>query len=112
MSGDLIPLFPLNTVLYPGVPLPLHVFEERYRILFGELLDGGEPRRFGVVAIRRGLEVGEDEEPELHEVGCVAEVRRVERYDDGRYDVVAVGGPRFRLLGTDDTRPFLRGTVA
>ncbi len=111
MSAELLPLFPLNTVLYPGVPLPLHVFEVRYRILFGELLDEPAPRRFGVVAIRRGLEVGEDERPLLHDVGCVAEVRRVEAYDDGRFDLVAVGGPRFRLLGVDDSRPFLRGSV-
>jgi Lon protease-like protein len=107
---DVLPLFPLNTVLFPGVPLPLHVFEERYRILLAELLDGTVPRRFGVVAIRRGLEV-DDPDPVLHDVGCVAEIRRADRYDDGRYDVVTYGGPRFRLLGTDDARPYLRGTV-
>ena len=108
---DLLPLFPLNTVLYPGVPLPLHVFEYRYRELFDELsaLDG--PQRFAVVAIKQGLEVGEHERPILHEAGCVATVRRAERYADGRYDVVAVGGPRFRLLEVDDARPYLRATV-
>lgn len=111
MSADLLPLFPLNTVLYPGVPLSLHVFEYRYRELFDELsaLDG--PKRFGVVAIKQGLEVGEEERPILHEAGCVATVRRAERYADGRYDVVAVGGPRFTLLEVDDARPFLRATV-
>lgn len=111
MTAELLPLFPLNTVLFPGVPLPLHIFEYRYRQLFDELtaLDG--PKRFGVVAIRVGLEVGEDEQPLLHDVGCVAEVRRATRYDDGRYDVVASGGPRFRLLGVDDSRPYLQASV-
>jgi Lon protease-like protein len=92
------------------VVLPLHVFEERYRILFAELLDGSVPRRFGVVAIRRGLEV-EDRDPVLHEIGCVAEIRRADRFADGRYDVVTSGGPRFLLRDVDDTRPYLRGTV-
>ena len=111
MTGDLLPLFPLNTVLFPGVPLPLHVFEERYRILVRELIEGAAPRRFGVVAIRQGLEVGEAERPVLHEVGCVAEVRRADEYADGRFDVVTFGGPRFVLHDVDEGRPYLRGTV-
>ncbi|HVE97985.1 MAG TPA: LON peptidase substrate-binding domain-containing protein [Mycobacteriales bacterium] len=104
-----LPLFPLNTVLFPGIPLPLHVFEERYRLLVRELVEGPAPRRFGVVAIRQGLEVGDDQI--LYDVGCVAELRRVEPYADGRYDIITTGGPRFRLLGVDDTRPYLRGAV-
>ena len=108
---DLLPLFPLNTVLFPGVTLPLHVFEHRYRTLFDELHETEGPKRFGVVAIRQGLEVGDDETPVLHEVGCVAEVRRATRHPDGRYDAVTLGGPRFRLLDIDDARPFLRGVV-
>jgi Lon protease-like protein len=111
VSAEALPLFPLNTVLFPGVGLPLHVFENRYRTLVAELLDGPAPRRFGVVAIRQGLEVGEDEPPVLHDVGCVAEIKRVHQHADGRYDVVTFGGPRFRLRGVDDTRPYLRGTV-
>ncbi|HVF06772.1 MAG TPA: LON peptidase substrate-binding domain-containing protein [Frankiaceae bacterium] len=111
MTAELLPLFPLNTVLFPGVALPLHVFEQRYRILFDELTAQDGPKRFGVVAIRQGLEVGETEMPLLHEVGCVAELRHATRYDDGRYDVVATGGPRFRLVDVDDARPFLRAHV-
>lgn len=103
-------LFPLNTVLFPGVPLPLHVFEERYRLLVREVVEGPPPRRFGVVAIRQGLEVGDDD-PILYDVGCVAELRRVESYADGRYDLITTGGPRFRLVDVDDSRPFLRGAV-
>lgn len=111
MTAETLPLFPLNTVLYPGVPLPLHIFEYRYRQLFDELTALEGPQRFGVVAIRVGLEVGEDEQPLLHEVGCVAEVRRATRYDDGRYDVVAFGAARFRLLAVDDSRPYLQASV-
>ena len=102
-------LFPLSTVLFPSIPLPLHVFEERYRLLVRELVEGPAPRRFGVVAIRQGLEVGDDQV--LYDVGCVAELRRVEPYADGRYDIITVGGPRFRLLDVDDARPYLRGQV-
>ena len=111
VTADLLPLFPLNTVLFPGVALPLHVFEPRYRTLFDELTGQEGPKRFGVVAIRQGLEVGEHERPVLHDVGCVAELRHATRYDDGRYDVVATGGPRFHLLDVDDGRPFLRANV-
>ncbi|HVE62328.1 MAG TPA: LON peptidase substrate-binding domain-containing protein [Mycobacteriales bacterium] len=107
--AEALPLFPLNTVLYPGIPLPLHIFEERYRLLVRELVEGPAPRRFGVVAIRQGLEV--DDEPLLYDIGCVAELRRVEPYADGRYDIVTTGGPRFRLLEVDDSQPFLRGAV-
>jgi Lon protease-like protein len=111
VTAEVLPLFPLNTVLYPGIPLPLHVFEPRYRRLVRDLLDGPGPRRFGVVAIRRGLEVGDTERPELHGIGCVADVRRVDPYDDGRYDLLTVGGPRFRLVDVDDALPYLRATV-
>jgi hypothetical protein len=111
VTADLLPLFPLNTVLFPGVPLSLHVFEHRYRVLMDELVEGPAPRRFGVVAIKQGLEVGEDEPPVLHGVGTVADLRRADRFADGRYDVVTFGGPRFRLRTVDDSRPFLRASV-
>jgi Lon protease-like protein len=106
-----LPLFPLNTVLFPGVGLPLHVFEHRYRLLVGGLLEGPPPHRFGVVAIRQGLEVGEAERPVLHEVGCVAEIRHVAPHADGRYDLMTLGGPRFRLREVDDALPYLRASV-
>ena len=93
-----LPLFPLGTVLFPGVVLPLHVFEPRYRALVRELVEITEPpRRFGVVAIRAGHEVGEHGVTALHDIGCTADLRRVEQYPDGRFDIVAVGLERFRL---------------
>ena len=110
-----LPLFPLgHTVLFPGVVLPLHVFEERYRELVRTLVElpEGARRRFGVVAIRQGWEVGEDAVSALHDVGCAAELRRVSRYPDGRYDLVTVGTDRFRLRSVDrQSRPYLVGSV-
>ena len=113
--AEALPLFPLgHTVLFPGVVLPLHVFEERYRELVRTLVElpRGARRRFGVVAIRQGWEVGEDAVSALHDVGCAAELRRVSRYPDGRYDIVTVGADRFRLRSVDrESRPFLVGSV-
>ena len=107
-----IPLFPLGTVLFPGLVLPLHIFEERYRTLVRELLElPEEERRFGVVAIRQGREVGADGVEALYDVGCVAHLRRADRYDDGRFDVVSTGTARFRLERLDDSGPYLRGDV-
>ena len=109
--SEMLPLFPLGAVLYPGMLLPLHIFEERYRQLVSDLLDGAEPRRFGVIAIRKGRETGVDGVRSLYEIGCTAAVRRVERHEDGRFDMVTVGTQRFRLLGLDQTRPYLQGEV-
>jgi Lon protease-like protein len=109
--SEMIPLFPLGAVLYPGMLLPLHIFEERYRQLVQDLLDGPDPRRFGVIAIRKGRETGIDGVHSLYEVGCTASLRRVEQHEDGRFDIVSVGTDRFRLLGLDQTRPYLQGEV-
>ena len=109
--GELLPLFPLGTVLYPGMLLPLHIFEERYRQLVRDLLEGPEPRRFGVIAIRKGRETGIDGVQSLYDVGCTATLRRVERLEDGRFDLVTVGTQRFRLRALDQARPYLRGEI-
>jgi Lon protease-like protein len=109
--SEMLPLFPLSTVLFPGMRLPLHVFEERYRTLMADLLAGPEPRQFGVIAIRSGREVGASGVAALHEVGCVALVRQVEAHADGRYDLQTVGAERFRLASVDRSRPYLRGEV-
>lgn len=108
-----LPLFPLGSVLFPGLVLPLHIFEERYRRLVRDLLELPEgQRRFGVVAITQGHEVGAQALKETAGVGCVAEVRQVEPYDDGRYDIVTNGTTRFRLESIDDTGPYLQAEVA
>jgi uncharacterized protein len=109
--GETLPLFPLGTVLFPGVVLPLHIFEERYRRLVRDLLAEPEPRQFGVIAIRKGRETGVDGVSSLFSIGCTATLRRVSEYRDGRFDLVTVGTRRFRLRSVDDSGPYLRGEV-
>ena len=109
--SETLPLFPLGTVLFPGLLLPLHIFEERYRQLVRDLTAGPEPRRFGVIAIRQGRETGVDGIQALYEIGCTATLRQVKELDDGRYDIVTVGADRFRLVSVDDSRPYLQGEV-
>ena len=101
--GTRLPIFPLGTVLVPGLVLPLHIFEHRYRVLIEALmaLPEGATRQFGVIALRSGAEAGEDAAPDLHAVGCTAELREVTPYADGRFDIVSVGETRFRLTGLD-----------
>lgn len=111
IMSELLPMFPLSTVLFPGMRLPLHIFEPRYRQLVADLLEKPEPRQFGVIAIRKGRETGVDGVEALHEVGCVATVRQVEPREDGRYDLLTVGTQRFRLLGLDKSLPYLRGEI-
>jgi uncharacterized protein len=109
-----LPLFPLGTVLFPGLVMPLHIFEDRYRVLVRNLmaLPDGTPREFGVVAIRRGLEVGEGAEVSLYDVGCTAEVRQVTEHDDGRFDLVTVGRRRFEIAEiVEEGQPYLRAHV-
>lgn len=113
---DVIALFPLgSTVLYPGVLLPLHIFEPRYRDLVGDLLrlPEGEARRFGVITIREGWEVGGPAAVKsLHRIGCTAQVRRIKAHPDGRYDVIGMGADRFELLDLDqDSHAYLTATV-
>jgi hypothetical protein len=109
--SETLPLFPLGAVLYPGMVLPLHIFEERYRQLVRDLMDKSDPRRFGVIAIRKGRETGVEGVQSLYEIGCTATLRRVEQYPDGRYDIVTVGTNRFRLLALDQSLAYLQGEV-
>jgi uncharacterized protein len=109
--SELLPLFPLSTVLFPGMRLPLHIFEERYRTLAGRLQAQPEPRRFGVIAIRKGREVGADGITALHDIGCVTTVRQIVEHADGRFDLSTVGTQRFRLLRLDQSLPYFQGEV-
>jgi Lon protease-like protein len=111
--AEVIPLFPLGTVLFPGLLLPLNIFEPRYRQLVADLQEMPEERRrFGVVAIRQGREVGPHTATALYDVGCTALVRRVEPQTDGRYHLVTTGARRFRITEVDDqTTPYLQATV-
>lgn len=108
----LIPLFPLGSVLVPGLVLPLHIFEPRYRQLLDDLAALPEDERgFGVVAIRDGHEVGKDGVHALFEVGTIASLREVNPFDDGRSDIVTVGTDRFRIVSLNEEMPYLRAEV-
>lgn len=110
---DVLPLFPLGSVLLPGGHLPLHVFEPRYRQLVEDLVGEAVPdRRFGVVAIKQGWEVGEDNVDSMYDVGCSAVLDQVRQLPGGRYDVSAAGERRFRLLQIDrSAAPYLVAKV-
>lgn len=99
----LLPLFPLDLVLLPGTPLPLHIFEPRYKEMIGECLANHAP--FGVV---RALQ----EEDGFADVGCTAEIITVTKeYPDGRMDLVAEGRKRFEVLEINRERSFLQADV-
>jgi len=94
MYNDLLPLFPLKVVLFPGMALPLHVFEERYKAMINHCIEAH--RQFGVVLVREGEEVGPGAVPER--IGTLARIRAVERLDEGKINLITEGTERFRLL--------------
>jgi Lon protease-like protein len=97
----LLPLFPLNVVLFPRTPLPLHIFEDRYKEMIDDVLR--EESEFGVVLAG---------EKGICSSGCTAIVEKVlERYPDGRLDLLSIGRRRFEIRSLDDEKSYLRGTV-
>jgi Lon protease-like protein len=108
-----LPIFPLNTVVFPGVTLPLHVFEDRYRALVHHLLTIPDKslRVFGIVAVREGYEVGEHGAQSVHRIGCVVQMTSVKPYPDGRFDIEVVGRSRMRLETLDSSGSYLVGGV-
>jgi Lon protease-like protein len=103
-----LPLFPLNTVLFPGMPLSLHIFEERYKLMINRCLEAHLP--FGVVLIENGLEAnGPLAQP--HHVGCTARITQVQPLGGGRMNLVAVGQDRFKILSLEHDQPYLVGNV-
>jgi len=99
--STLLPLFPLDLVLLPGTPLPLHIFEPRYREMISECLDRSQ--HFGVLRTK---------EQELAEIGCTAEILTVtKKYEDGRMDIVTEGRVRFEVLQLNQERSFLQAEV-
>jgi Lon protease-like protein len=111
--NDTLPMFPLNAVLFPGVSVPLTVFEDRYRALVHHLLRVEDPveRVFGSVGIREGYEVGDHGAQSLYRVGCRVQLTEVEGHADGTFDVVAVGLERIQLDRLDTTGNFPVGHV-
>ncbi|MGY0062585.1 LON peptidase substrate-binding domain-containing protein [Streptomyces sp. LZ34] len=135
MTSARLPLFPLNTVLFPGLVMPLNVFEQRYRAMMRDLLALPEdaPRRFGVIAIRDGREVAPTAvglpdptaEPErgaaagfglepmksFHAIGCVADAATIREQKDGTFEVLATGTTRFELRSVDPSGPYLTAEI-
>jgi len=103
-----LPLFPLNLVLFPGMRLPLHIFEERYKAMIGECIDRDAP--FGVVLIREGPEVGGPAEP--FRIGTSARIAQVQRLEEGRMNLLALGERRFDLVEIVQEVPHMVGRIA
>ena len=101
-----LPLFPLNVVLFPGVVLPLHIFESRYRQMIADCQQHDQP--FGIVLARPESKHLE-EEP--YPVGTMAEIRNLNRLEDGRFVLMALGLQRFRIVSQHRTKPYLSGIV-
>jgi len=98
----LLPLFPLEIVLFPGIPLPLHIFEPRYKEMIGECLEQKLP--FGMVRVKENA---------LAPIGCSAIILNViKKYDDGLLDIAAEGQQRFEIVQLNQERSFLQGEVA
>ena len=111
--SDPLPMFPLNTVVFPGMSVPLHVFEDRYRMLVKHLLAVEDPaaRVFGTVAIREGYEVGDHGAQSVYRVGCLLQLTEATRRDDGTFDIVAVARERLKLAEMQRGADFPQGVV-
>jgi len=108
--SDLLPLFPLpNVVLFPGVSLPLHVFEPRYREMVADALDGD--RLIGMVLLRPGWEGAYDGRPPIYALGCSGLITHAEQLADGRYNIVLRGIDRFRVVEEDHGQNYRRAVI-
>ena len=105
-----LPLFPLNTVLFPGAPLPLHIFEERYRLMISRCIEQQAP--FGVVLIRERGRADTDPNVSFCAIGTAAQIGEGVRLEDGRYYLVVTGQRRFRVQYLTQRQPYLIGSVA
>lgn len=102
-----MPLFPLGTVLFPGMVLPLHIFEPRYKQMIGECIRDNEP--FGVVLIKEGNEVGKAASP--YTIGTSAYVTHCHKFEDGRMNIQTVGYQRFKVHDLHNNKPYIVGLV-
>lgn len=102
-----LPLFPLNVVLFPGMQLPLHIFEERYKLMIATCMVAD--KIFGVSLIRSGQEVGGP--AEVYPIGTIARIAQVERLPEGRLSLLAVGEQRFRIIEQLEGQPYAMGRV-
>lgn len=107
MAERELPLFPLNLVLFPGMRLPLHIFEERYKLMIGTCMV--TDHSFGVVMIEQGRDT--DTKVEFRDIGTTAQIVELERLPEGRMNVVAVGVDRFRIIERLPGQPYHLGRV-
>jgi uncharacterized protein len=112
-SEEVIPIFPLSSVLVPGMNFPLHIFESRYRQLVADLLSLAETeRKFGIISIKAGWEVGTNQTPVLYKVGTIANVRKVKHLPDGKFDLQTSGSDRFEIIDVFTNRaPYLTAKI-
>lgn len=107
---EYLPLFPLNTVLFPGMPLSLHIFEARYKLMIGQCIDQRQP--FGVLLLKAGTaEDGPDEAANHYLVGCSAIITQVQPVARDRMNIVAIGQDRFRVQSLMYDKPYLTGDI-
>ncbi len=104
---SVLPLFPLDQVVFPGQRQALYIFEPRYRQLVQETRENGTP--FGIALIREGQEVGGT--ATTHDIGCAVQLRHIEGLPDGRYNIICQGVQRFRVLEPLSADPYLRAEV-
>lgn len=104
-ENNVLPLFPLNTVLFPGMPLNLHIFEPRYKLMIGECMKENQP--FGVVLIEEGNEVGSG--ATIYRVGTKAQIMQVRKYANGEMDIATLGRERFLVESVQDNKPYMTG---
>lgn len=105
---DILPIFPLNTVIFPGTPLALHIFEERYRTMVRDCLNDMRP--FIVSLIRNGHEASA-ESAEPNRIACTAAITQMEPLADGRINITVLGGTRVELLQLHFDKPYMTATV-
>src|SRR5580693_6146411 len=110
--SELLPLFPVDSVLFPGQPRALCAVAEQHQNLIGDLIDGPLPRSIAVVAIHQGSERDPGAIHSTHEIGCTAALRSVRAVADGRYVLVTAGAQRFQLISVDRTGSYPRARVA
>jgi uncharacterized protein len=110
MLPPAIPLFPLpNAVLFPGVYLPLHIFEPRYRQMVRDALD--DDRIIGMTLLKPGFEAEYEGRPPIYTIGCAGLITHAEPLPDGRFNIVLQGLERFRVLDEDHSRPYRLGRI-
>lgn len=107
MSEADFPLFPLNMVLFPGVPILLHIFEDRYHKMINRCVDEQQP--FGIILVEAAQALGSKKA--AHKIGCSAEIVTIQHLENGRMNVAAIGKERFRIHSTNNEQPYLQGEI-